>query len=395
MYTFATLDTYKITHEKKDEKFTIDYKVLLRLYAPIIGATALSLYLLLESEASLNKHNKTKQSISRLHKLLQIDDSQFNNAINVLKEYGLITYKANQNKANDYLFVIIPCKSAVEFIADNKLNNALKVMVDEAYYKQVTGYFISFIINDDDYVDIAELKDSMSISEEEFYEQFYEKYPVIANASAINDETKKEINRLKKLFNLDYNEIENAILNSFEYVNDQMIIELNKLNNFINSKFKSKLVNESSDEILAKTFEQERSIAFYKKLSGRDILLPRESEMINELLESYPITEGILNVVISFYFKYGKNTISVSKNYFVKVIEEMVISGVKTTIDAMNYFRNRNKRIQNYKQSLENKPKVEYKRKDVVKQEEKVEVKETNEDVDLATIEEFRKLMGG
>ena len=145
MYTFATLDTYKITHEKKNEKFTIDYKVLLRLYAPIIGSTALSLYLLLESEASLNKHSKTKLSISRLHKLLQIDDSQFNNAINVLKEYGLITYKANQNKANDYLFVIIPCKSAVEFMADNKLNNALKVMVDEAYYKQVTGYFISSI----------------------------------------------------------------------------------------------------------------------------------------------------------------------------------------------------------------------------------------------------------
>ena len=76
----------------------------------------------------------------------------------------------------------------------------------------------------------------------------------------------------------------------------------------------------------------------------------------------------------------------------------MVISGVKTTIDAMNYFRNRNKRIQNYKQSLENKPKFEYKRKEVVKQEEKIEKieeKETSNDVDLATIEEFRKLMGG
>ena len=73
----------------------------------------------------------------------------------------------------------------------------------------------------------------------------------------------------------------------------------------------------------------------------------------------------------------------------------MVISGVKTTIDAMNYFRNRNKRIQNYKQSLENKPKFEYKRKEVVKQEEKIEEKETSDDVDLATIEEFRKLMGG
>ena len=394
MYTFAQLDTYKITHKRKDEKFIIDYKVLLRLYAPIIGSTALSLYLLLESEASLNKNNKTKLSISRLHKLLQIDENQFNNAIHTLKEYGLITYKANQNKANDYLFVIIPSKSAVEFLADNKLNNALKVMVDEAYYKQVTGYFISFIVNDDDYVDIDELKNNTSITEEEFYEQFYEKYPVIANASAINDETKKEINRLKKLFNLDYNEIENAILNSFEYVNDQMIIELNKLNNFINNKFKNKLVTESSDELLAKTFDEERSIAFYKKLSGRDILLPRETEMINDLLVTYQISEGILNVVISYYFKYGKNTITVSKNYFVKVIEEMILSGVKTTIDAMNYFRNKNKKVKEYYKNAQAKPTPTYKQE--VKVESK-QVEETNNsnDVDLATIEEFKKLMGG
>ena len=394
MYTFAQLDTYKITHKRKDEKFIIDYKVLLRLYAPIIGSTALSLYLLLESEASLNKNNKTKLSISRLHKLLQIDENQFNNAIHTLKEYGLITYKANQNKANDYLFVIIPSKSAVEFLADNKLNNALKVMVDEAYYKQVTGYFISFIVNDDDYVDIDELKNNTSITEEEFYEQFYEKYPVIANASAINDETKKEINRLKKLFNLDYNEIENAILNSFEYVNDQMIIELNKLNNFINNKFKNKLVTESSDELLAKTFDEERSIAFYKKLSGRDILLPRETEMINDLLVTYQISEGILNVVISYYFKYGKNTITVSKNYFVKVIEEMILSGVKTTIDAMNYFRNKNKKVKEYYKNAQAKPTPTYK-KEVKVESKQVEETNNSNDVDLATIEEFKKLMGG
>ena len=195
---------------------------------------------------------------------------------------------------------------------------------------------------------------------------------------------------MKKLFELDYNEIENAILNSFDYVNEQMIIDLNKLNDFIESKYKDKLKQESPDEKLAKSFESERSIAYYKKLSGRDALLPRETSMINELLDQYKISEGVLNVVISYYFKYGQKTFGVSKNYFVKVIEEMLINNVITTIDAMNYFRNRNKRIQSYK---ENKINIQ-----VEKVEERKEVKSVEEkdsSIDLQTMEEFRKLMGG
>ena len=64
MFTFSTLDTYKISHGKKSEKFTVDYKVLVRLYEPIIGSIALSLYLTLESEFSLNKYSKTTNQIA-------------------------------------------------------------------------------------------------------------------------------------------------------------------------------------------------------------------------------------------------------------------------------------------------------------------------------------------
>ena len=390
MYTFSSHDTYKISHSKKDEKLILDYKVLIRLYGPIIGSVSMSLYLTLESEISLNKNSKQSLEIARLHKILQIDEKQFNDAISVLKDYGLLSYKANQRKANDYLFVIHHTKTALEFISDNKLNKALKVIVDDSYYQQVYNYFISSVINEDEYVDIDDLNVNIQISEEQFYERFYEKYPVIANATTISKEAKKEINRLKKLFDLDYNEIENAILNSFDYVNDQMIIDLNKLNDFIESKYKDKLKQESPDEKLAKSFESERSIAYYKKLSGRDALFPRETSMINELLDQYKISEGVLNVVISYYFKYGQKTFGVSKNYFVKVIEEMLINNVKTTVDAMNYFRNRNKRIQSYKENKIN--------RQVEKVEERKEVKSVEEkdsSIDLQTMEEFRKLMGG
>ena len=167
----------------------------------------------------------------------------------------------------------------------------------------------------------------------------------------------------------------------------KMIIDLNKFNNFIESKYKNKLKQESPDEKIAKSFESEKSIAYYKKLCGRDSLFPRETAMINELLEQYKISEGVLNVVISYYFKYGQKTFGVSKNYFMKVIEEMLINNVKTTIDDMNYFRNRNKKIQSYKENKTYKQPV---KKDEVKIEE-----EKDSSIDVKTMEEFRKLMGG
>ena len=385
MFTFATLDTYKISHGRKSEKFSVDYKVLVRLYEPIIGSVAMSLYLTLESEFSLNKYSKSTNQIARLHKLARIDDASFNEAIELLKKYDLISYKANQRKANDYLFVVYPTKPANEFFSNEKLNNALQVMVDDAYYKQVYSYFISSSVNEDEYVDIEDIKLSKELTEEEFYAQFHEKYPIIASSCAITSSCKKEINRLKKLFKLTYENIENAILNSFDYIENQMVINLEKLNEFVNNKYNG--VTLSADEKIAQTFNAERSISYYQKMSGRTNLLPRETAMINELLDQYQISEGVLNVIINFYFKYGNRTMGASKNYFVKVIEEMLMNNVVSTLDAMNYFRNRNKKIKEFKEKVVH----------PVNQETQIETnnENTSSEIDQDLLDEFKKALGG
>lgn len=387
MFTFTTSDTYKVSHSKKGEKFIVDYKLLVRLYEPIIGSVAMSLYLTLESELSLNKYLKTNNQIARLHKLLQVEDKAFNEAVESLKKYDLLNYKANQKKANDYLFIVYKTKSAIDFFKSNKLNEALRVMVDDGYYKQVYDYFTSTIINEDEYVDIDDISISKSMTEEEFYEQFKEKYPVISGINTINDDAKKEISRLRKLFNLSFDEIELAILNSMS-VNavGEMTIDLEKLNEFIFSKFQTKDSKLSQMEKIALAFDNERSITYYQKMSGRNALLPAETSMINELLDRYKISEGILNVVINFYFKYGKRTINVPKNYFKKVIEEMLINNVKTTIDAMNYFKNRNKRFKEFKE------KNNLKNSSIIVEESKNDIKE---EIDPKTLAEFKDLMGG
>ena len=129
MYTFGKNDTYKISNNKKEQKLVIDYKVLVRLYGPIIGSNALSIYLLFESEMSLNKNIKASFQISRLLKLLQIDEDMFNEAIETLKQYSLIKYKANSKKENDFLFVVYPTKTALDFFDTLKLNNSLSASI--------------------------------------------------------------------------------------------------------------------------------------------------------------------------------------------------------------------------------------------------------------------------
>ena len=63
----------------------------------------------------------------------------------------------------------------------------------------------------------------------------------------------------------------------------------------------------------------------------------------------------------------------------------MIINNVKTTIDALNYFRDRNKRIKKYKEKNEKVP--------VVKKDE--DDSSSNNEIDQETLDEFRRLMGG
>ena len=122
-------------------------------------------------------------------------------------------------------------------------------------------------------------------------------------------------------------------------------------------------------------------------MSGRTNLLPRETAMINELLDQYQISEGVLNVIINFYFKYGNRTMGASKNYFVKVIEEMLMNNVVSTLDAMNYFRNRNKKIKEFKEKVVH----------PVNQEIQIETKNenTSSEIDQDLLDEFKKALGG
>ena len=64
--------------------------------------------------------------------------------------------------------------SVKEFPSEDEKSILIQVMVDESYYNQVYNYFISTVVNEDEYVDIEDVKINKSMTEDEFYQQFEE-----------------------------------------------------------------------------------------------------------------------------------------------------------------------------------------------------------------------------
>jgi hypothetical protein len=110
-----------------------------------------------------------------------------------------------------------------------------------------------------------------------------------------------------------------------------MSIDLNNLNEYIQNKFKKEnIVN--SDEQIASSFDNIKPIAYYKQLSGRDVLLPRETSMINELLDQY--TELIITETASIITKdYPINNFDYAKSTLIYGLQKCIKNGGhKTTI---------------------------------------------------------------
>lgn len=135
-----------------------DLKVLIRLYQPIIGYTATSLYLTLLNENSLSPVVATNRTHKRLFALMQINKTDFLLARKKLESIGLLNtkIKENENKiALDYLYALQSPKTPNDFFNDTVLNSLLlKSLGEDEFYR--TQYFYSdYQSQNDDYIDIS------------------------------------------------------------------------------------------------------------------------------------------------------------------------------------------------------------------------------------------------
>lgn len=361
-------DTYSI--QKNGIVSDFDLKVLIRLYQPIIGYTATSLYLTLLNENSLSPVVATNRTHKRLFALMQINKTDFLLARKKLESIGLLNtkIKENENKiALDYLYALQSPKTPNDFFNDTVLNSLLlKSLGEDEFYR--TQYFYSdYQPQNDDYIDISSsFEESFVIkpaSIKNLSQHYSEKVTknVVSNLnmdafvvkmtehlipkSLFTSAVKKEIARVKMLFDLNEKQLENCVLSSIQIdENQKKKINLMLFNQEAEKCGQSTPVleqpkDETSDLFLfAKHLDDSDPYDYYKGLLHIPSLFKNDLYLIKQLQDA-KMTSGMINAVLYYCVKNKKSDYNFN-GYVQKVASSVIKEKCQNAYQVLNYLKN-------------------------------------------------------
>ncbi len=360
-------DTYSI--QKNGIVSDFDLKVLIRLYQPIIGYTATSLYLTLLNENSLSPVVATNRTHKRLFALMQINKTDFLLARKKLESIGLLNtkIKENENKiALDYLYALQSPKTPNDFFNDTVLNSLLlKSLGEDEFYR--TQYFYSdYQPQNDDYIDISSsFEESFVIkpaSIKNLSQHYSEKVTknVVSNLnmdafvvkmtehlipkSLFTSAVKKEIARVKMLFDLNEKQLENCVLSSIQIdENQKKKINLMLFNQDAEKCGQSTPVleqpkDETSDLFLfAKHLDDSDPYDYYKGLLHIPSLFKNDLYLIKQLQDA-KMTSGMINAVLYYCVKNKKSDYNFN-GYVQKVASSVIKEKCQNAYQVLNYLK--------------------------------------------------------
>lgn len=360
-------DTYSI--QKNGIVSDFDLKVLIRLYQPIIGYTATSLYLTLLNENSLSPVVATNRTHKRLFALMQINKTDFLLARKKLESIGLLNtkIKENENKiALDYLYALQSPKTPNDFFNDTVLNSLLlKSLGEDEFYR--TQYFYSdYQPQNDDYIDISSsFEESFVIkpaSIKNLSQHYSEKVTknVVSNLnmdafvvkmtehlipkSLFTSAVKKEIARVKMLFDLNEKQLENCVLSSIQIdENQKKKINLMLFNQEAEKCGQSTPVleqpkDETSDLFLfAKHLDDSHPYDYYKGLLHIPSLFKNDLYLIKQLQDA-KMTNGMINAVLYYCVKNKKSDYNFN-GYVQKVASSVIKEKCQNAYQVLNYLK--------------------------------------------------------
>lgn len=360
-------DTYSI--QKNGIVSDFDLKVLIRLYQPIIGYTATSLYLTLLNENSLSPVVATNRTHKRLFALMQINKTDFLLARKKLESIGLLNtkIKENENKiALDYLYALQSPKTPNDFFNDTVLNSLLlKSLGEDEFYR--TQYFYSdYQPQNDDYIDISSsFEESFIIkpaSIKNLSQHYSEKVTknVVSNLnmdafvvkmtehlipkSLFTSAVKKEIARVKMLFDLNEKQLENCVLSSIQIdENQKKKINLMLFNQEAEKCGQSTPVleqpkDETSDLFLfAKHLDDSDPYDYYKGLLHIPSLFKNDLYLIKQLQDA-KMTSGMINAVLYYCVKNKKSDYNFN-GYVQKVASSVIKEKCQNAYQVLNYLK--------------------------------------------------------
>lgn len=362
-----------------------DRNILLMLYQPLVGNTAISLYYTLWSY--LDKYELLSQEWTHNHILtnMAISIQEFVDARVKLEAMGLINTYLKKGNINSYVYELYSPLTASDFLNNPILSTALYNNIGKLEYEQIVNYFKVPKLNLREYENISsKFSDVFAFSTK----------PI--NDSIIYDLKKSRHRNLEILSKIDLNTIislvPEEILNPnltrdmkdyiykiasiYDYDNDIMV-ELIRNSVGVNKKIDKKLLRSNAEkyysfdhlgklpsliyklqpEYLRKEVSdmsnRSKMIYLFETTSPYDFIKSKyksgnpsnnDLKVISYLLLDMNLKPGVVNVLVDYVLKINNNKLT--KAYVDVIAGQWIKSNIETVEDAMNIAEKEYKRRQ-------------------------------------------------
>lgn len=403
--TILPADTYTVIN--KTVIHDSDRKLVSMLYQPIIGYTAVSLYLTLLDD--LDRSDVMSHDLTHHHLMatmqLKLDDIVV--AREKLEACGLLKTYFKAGNINQYVYLIYSPMSAYDFLHHPILNIVLYNNIGKKEYERIVNYFKIPHINLKDYEDITSSFDDVftstrgnvfevsdEIRKRESNQPLIEKgidFNMLISSipsSMINDrcfskEVKELINSLSFTYQLDTLAMQGLVRDS---LNEKGMIDKNLLRKSCREYYQFEhagdlptVIYHKQPEYLKKpagdrskwakmvyAFENLTPYQFLKaKYKGAEPT-DRDKRLIENLLIDQKLNPGVVNVLIAYVLKINHEQLK--KSYVETIAGQWKRLNIETVEDAMKVAEKEHKKMKN----LLNKNKTKTMKSTAVKKEAKL-----------------------
>lgn len=353
----------------------VDKKILVDLYQPIIGNSAVSLYLTLLNDLEKNSFVTGELTHHHLLSVMQISLEDIVKSREKLEGIGLVKTYVKKGSVNNYVYALYSPVSASEFLNHPILNMVLYNNVGKLEYKKIVDSYKLPRIVLKDYEDISLKFDDVftSVTVNSFFNNdnivSKKKGEILfkdivdfellisgldsnmINEKAFNKDVRNLINNLSFLYNIDISTMQSLIRTC---INEKGMIDKDLLRKgarnfyqFENSGNLPTIVHYSQPEYLKSpvgdgskrgkmiyTFENTNPYQFLKSKYKNGKVVTRDLQIVENLLLDLKLSPGVVNVLLDYCLRV--NNKKLNKNYIETIASHWKRLGIETVPEAMN-----------------------------------------------------------
>ena len=369
--TILPADTYIVVN--KTVLHEEDRRLLTMLYQPIIGYMAVSLYFTLVDDL---ENNSTSSDLTHHHlmSIMQLRLEDILTAREKLEAVGLLKTYLKKGSVNNYVYLIYSPISANEFFNHPILNIVLYNNIGKKEYDKRQELFKVPKIRLTEYLDIShkfnEVFKSSNLKPFEVIENIEKKTEAeiplddavdfnllissipegFVNAKCFNSETKKLINSLSLVYNIDTEKMSSLVRTSLteKGMVDKTALRKNCRNyyQFENLGALPTLVYQTQPDYLKKPVGDDskwaKMVYTFENTSPYDYLrskykgaepTKRDLQLIEELMIDQKLSAGVVNVLISYALKV--NNQKLNRSYLETIAGQWKRLNIETVEEAM------------------------------------------------------------